>query len=100
MPSDDEADFPQPAEEAAVHIVTPTVTPLVGDHADADDRALVTEHQTGADRGDATTEIRYVSGAEGSTDTVYTYAESAEDEYLAAQDVEGADEPRDSDPRD
>ncbi|MBU3751766.1 MAG: hypothetical protein FGM52_15220 [Mycobacterium sp.] len=109
MPSDDEAEFPQPAEEAAVHILTPTVTPTVtpivgdadaGDRADADDRALVIEPQAGADRGDATTEIRYVSGAEGSTDTVYTYAESAEAEYLAAQDVEGADEPRDSDPRD
>jgi len=95
MPSDDEAEFPEPAQQAALHVITD----------DAGAAYVVEEYGTpeteqyGAEESpvepahdllpaESATEIRYISSAEGGADTVYTYAESAETEYVEARDYE------------
>ena len=89
MPSDDEADFPEPAEEAALHVVDDA------DDVDADD----IDEQRYADGGDesatvvaypeqpqsAETEYRYVESA----DTGITYLQSSSD--AAGDDAVGDD---------
>jgi hypothetical protein len=108
LPSDDEAEFPEPAEEAAIHVVTEEsieddgATDLIviddafeqSDESDATEAFIIDTAEEGpdADAETAATEIRYVVSAEGSADTVYTYSEGTE--YIEAQDPEATDEPR------
>jgi hypothetical protein len=49
------------------------------------------EDHLGSGDADSTTEIRYIPSAEGSADTVYTYSESSEIEYIKAQEPEVTD---------
>jgi hypothetical protein len=49
------------------------------------------EDHLGSGDADSTTEIRYIPSAEGSADTVYTYSESSEIEYIEAQEPEVTD---------
>ena len=73
MPSDDEAEFPEPAEEAALHIVSDDEV----EYADAiEDDLVETPVVETAPTGDEM-EIRYVTSAEGSADIVYTHSESS-----------------------
>lgn len=129
LPTDDEVEFPEPAEVAALHIVSDDATeeyvaaeypaveyasaeyPVVEytaveyaaeeGHtavADAYDTTVTEEYvveavedHLGSGDGDSTTEIRYIPSAEGSADTVYTYSEGSEIEYIEAQESEVTD---------
>lgn len=86
-PSDDEADFPVPAEEAAVHTVSESY--LAQDVTDED----VTDEDV---TEESATELRYVDSPEESAPTVtYTYSESAETEYVDTGDSPVEEERRD-----
>jgi hypothetical protein len=139
LPTDDEVEFPEPAEVAALHIVSDDATeeyvaaedPAVEDPAveypaaeypaveytaveytaveyaaeeghtavaDAYDTTVTEEYvvetvedHLGSGDADSTTEIRYIPSAEGSADTVYTYSEGSEIEYIEAQESEVTD---------
>jgi hypothetical protein len=87
LPTDDEVEFPEPAEVAALHIVSDPATEYP-----AEEYAVETvEDHLGSGDADSTTEIRYIPSAEGSADTVYTYSESSEIEYIKAQEPEVTD---------
>jgi hypothetical protein len=144
LPTDDEVEFPVPAEVAALHIVSDTATEyateeyvaaeypaveyvaaeypaveyvtaeypaveyVAAEHpvaeyiaaeegqtavTDAYDTTVTEEHvietvedHLGSGDADSTTEIRYIPSAEGSADTVYTYSEGSEIEYIEAQE--------------
>jgi len=49
------------------------------------------EDHLGSGDADSTTEIRYIPSAEGSADTVYTYSEGSEIEYIEARESEVTD---------
>jgi hypothetical protein len=144
LPTDDEVEFPEPAEVAALHIVSdpateyPAVEYATAEYpateyateeypaveyateeypaaeypaveyvaaedgqttvADAYDTTVTEEYAVetvedhlGSGDADSTTEIRYIPSAEGSADTVYTYSESSEIEYIKAQEPEVTD---------
>jgi len=119
LPTDDEVEFPEPAEVAALHIVSddateeyvtaedPAVEYTAVEYAaeeghtavaDAYDTTVTEEYvvetvedHLGSGDGDSTTEIRYIPSAEGSADTVYTYSEGSEIEYIEAQESEVTD---------
>jgi hypothetical protein len=144
LPTDDEVEFPEPAEVAALHIVSdpateypaveyataeypateyateeypaveyateeypaaeyPAVEYVAAEEgqttvADAYDTTVTEEYAVetvedhlGSGDADSTTEIRYIPSAEGSADTVYTYSESSEIEYIKAQEPEVTD---------
>ena len=139
LPTDDEVEFPEPAEVAALHIVSddateeyvaaeypaveyasaeypaveyasaeyPVVEYTAAEYAaeegqtavaDAYDTTVTEEYvvetvedHLGSGDGDSTTEIRYIPSAEGSADTVYTYSEGSEIEYIEAQESEVTD---------
>lgn len=144
LPTDDEVEFPEPAEVAALHIVSddateeyvaaeepaeeyvaaeypaveyaateypaaeyPVVEYTAAEYAaeegqtavaDAYDTTVTAEYvvetveeHLGSGDGDSTTEIRYIPSAEGSADTVYTYSEGSEIEYIEAQESEVTD---------
>jgi hypothetical protein len=124
LPTDDEVEFPEPAEVAALHIVSdpateypaveyateeypaaeyPAVEYVAAEEgqttvADAYDTTVTEEYAVetvedhlGSGDADSTTEIRYIPSAEGSADTVYTYSESSEIEYIEAQEPEVTD---------
>jgi hypothetical protein len=144
LPTDDEVEFPEPAEVAALHIVSdpateyPAVEYVAAEYpateyateeypaveyateeypaaeypaveyvaaeegqttvADAYDTTVTEEYAVetvedhlGSGDADSTTEIRYIPSAEGSADTVYTYSESSEIEYIKAQEPEVTD---------
>ena len=134
LPTDDEVEFPEPAEVAALHIVSddateeyvaaedPAVEYVAAEYpaveytaveytaveyaaeeghtavADAYDTTVTEEYvvetvedHLGSGDGDSTTEIRYIPSAEGSADTVYTYSEGSEIEYIEAQESEVTD---------
>jgi hypothetical protein len=109
LPTDDEVEFPEPAEVAALHIVSdpateyPAVEYATAEEgqtavADAYDTTVTEEYAVetvedhlGSGDADSTTEIRYIPSAEGSADTVYTYSESSEIEYIKAQEPEVTD---------
>ena len=144
LPTDDEVEFPEPAEVAALHIVSdpateypaveyataeypateyateeypaveyateeypaaeyPAVEYVAAEEgqttvADAYDTTVTEEYvvetvedHLGSGDADSTTEIRYIPSAEGSADTVYTYSESSEVEYIEAQEPEVTD---------
>jgi hypothetical protein len=144
LPTDDEVEFPEPAEVAALHIVSdpateypaveyataeypaveyateeypaveyateeypaaeyPAVEYVAAEEgqtavADAYDTTVTEEYvvetvedHLGSGDADSTTEIRYIPSAEGSADTVYTYSESSEIEYIKAQEPEVTD---------
>ena len=159
LPTDDEVEFPEPAEVAALHIVSDPATEYVTEEyvaaeypaaeypaaeypaveyvaaeypaveypaveyvteeyvteeypaaeyvaaeegqtavADAYDTTVTEEYvvetvedHLGSGDADSTTEIRYIPSAEGSADTVYTYSESSEIEYIEAQEPEVTD---------
>ena len=112
-PSDDEPEFPAPAEEAAIHVVGD----LGEDRGDyfyvasseeisgASESAEIAEDLpaevveevavTAAADDPYAAEVFYTPSPEGSADTVYTYSESAEIEYINAEGSEAADERRD-----
>jgi hypothetical protein len=97
LPTDDEPDFPEPAEEAAIHIVDDDDLP-VGDIDEDIDEDIGPESEVEESTGDVddyATEVHYSPSAEGEADTVYTYSESAETEYIAAEESEVTDERRD-----
>ena len=134
LPTDDEVEFPEPAEVAALHIVSddateeyvaaedPAVEYVAAEYpaveyaaveyaaveyaaeeghtavADAYDTTVTEEYvvetvedHLGSGDADSTTEIRYIPSAEGSADTVYTYSEGSEIEYIEAQESEVTD---------
>jgi hypothetical protein len=134
LPTDDEVEFPEPAEVAALHIVSDPATEYVAEEyvateyvateyvateyvaeeypadeyvaaeegetsgANAYDTAAAEEYvaetvedHLGSDDADSTTEIRYIPSVEGSADTVYTYSEISENEYIEAQESEVTD---------
>jgi hypothetical protein len=144
LPTDDEVEFPEPAEVAALHIVSDPATEYATAEyvaaeytaaenvteeyvteeyvteeyvteeypaaeyvaaeegqtavADAYDTTVTEEYvvetvedHLGSGDADSTTEIRYIPSAEGSADTVYTYSESSEIEYIEAQEPEVTD---------
>ena len=134
LPTDDEVEFPESAEVAALHIVSdpateypaveyataeypateyateeypaaeyPAVEYVAAEEgqttvADAYDTTVTEEYAVetvedhlGSGDADSTTEIRYIPSAEGSADTVYTYSESSEIEYIKAQEPEVTD---------
>ena len=144
LPTDDEVEFPEPAEVAALHIVSDPATEYATAEyvaaeypaaenvteeyvteeyvteeyvteeypaaeyvaaeegqtavADAYDTTVTEEYAVetvedhlGSGDADSTTEIRYIPSAEGSADTVYTYSESSEIEYIKAQEPEVTD---------
>jgi hypothetical protein len=149
LPTDDEVEFPEPAEVAALHIVSDPATEYATAEyvaaeypaaenvteeyvteeyvteeyvteeyvteeypaaeyvaaeegqtavADAYDTTVTEEYvvetvedHLGSGDADSTTEIRYIPSAEGSADTVYTYSESSEIEYIKAQEPEVTD---------
>jgi hypothetical protein len=149
LPTDDEVEFPEPAEVAALHIVSDPATEYATAEyvaaeypaaenvteeyvteeyvteeyvteeyvteeypaaeyvaaeegqtavADAYDTTVTEEYAVetvedhlGSGDADSTTEIRYIPSAEGSADTVYTYSESSEIEYIEAQEPEVTD---------
>ena len=124
LPTDDEVEFPESAEVAALHIVSdpateypaveyateeypaaeyPAVEYVAAEEgqttvADAYDTTVTEEYAVetvedhlGSGDADSTTEIRYIPSAEGSADTVYTYSESSEFEYIKAQEPEVTD---------
>ena len=144
LPTDDEVEFPEPAEVAALHIVSdpateypaveyataeypaveyateeypaveyateeypaaeyPAVEYVAAEEgqttvADAYDTTVTEEYAVetvedhlGSGDADSTTEIRYIPSAEGSADTVYTYSEGSEIEYIEAQESEVTD---------
>lgn len=68
MPSDDEADFPEPAEEAALHVVDDA------DDLDADD----IDEQRYADGGDESATVVAYPEQPLSAETEYRYVESAD----------------------
>jgi len=129
LPTDDEVEFPEPAEVAALHIVSdpateyateeyvtaeyPAVEYVTAEYrvaeypaveyvaaeegqtvvTDAYETTVTEEHvietvedHLGSGDADSTTEIRYIPSAEGSADTVYTYSEGSEIEYIEAQE--------------
>lgn len=91
VPTDDEPDFPEPAEVAAIH--------TIGDEdlgeadLDEDMQPEVAIDEAAGDADEFATEVH--PSAEGAADTVYTYAESAETEYIATEESEVTDERRD-----
>jgi hypothetical protein len=123
LPTDDEVEFPEPAEVAALHIVSDPATEYVTEEyvaaeypaveyaavehpaaeedqtavAEAYDTTVTEEYvvETVEDHlgsGDSdSTEIHYIPSAEGSADTVYTYSEVSEIEYIEAQESEVTD---------
>jgi hypothetical protein len=93
MPTDDEPDLPESAEEAAIHTVGEEV--LREEDADEDIQPDVAVEEVSGDVDEYATEVHYSPSDEGAADTVYTYAESAETEYIAAEESEVTDEHRD-----
>jgi hypothetical protein len=149
LPTDDEVEFPEPAEVAALHIVSDPATEYVTEEyvaaeypaveypaveypaveypaveypaveypaveypaveyvaaeegqtavADAYDTTVTEEYvvetvedHLGSGDADSTTEIRYIPSVEGSADTVYTYSEGSEIEYIEARESEVTD---------
>ena len=144
LPTDDEVEFPEQAEVAALHIVSDPATEYATEEyvtaeypaeeyvaaeypaaeyvtaeypaadypaveyvaaeeghtavADAYDTTVTEEYvvetvedHLGSVDADSTTEIRYIPSVEGSADTVYTYSEVSEIEYIEAQESEVTD---------
>jgi hypothetical protein len=144
LPTDDEVEFPEPAEVAALHIVSDPATEYATEEyvtaeypaeeyvaaeypaaeyvtaeypaadypaveyvaaeeghtavADAYDTTVTEEYvvetvedHLGSGDADSTTEIRYIPSVEGSADTVYTYSEGSEIEYIEARESEVTD---------
>jgi len=90
-PSDDEADYPEPAEEAAIHTVDESYLAQ-----DVDDEIATEAAPESAPVGDESAiEVRYIPGPDSSAHTVvYTYSESAETEYVDTEDSTVGEEPR------
>ena len=89
--SDDEPDFGESAEELAIHTITEE--DLIQEEL-ADDAG---EYVGSVTEGDGyTTEVHYVSSAEGSADTVvYPYAENSEIEIIDVKQSETSEHDRD-----
>jgi hypothetical protein len=78
LPSDDEADYPEPAEEAAIHTVDES---SIAQDVDDEDVPVIED--------ESATEVRYVASPEGSAPTVvYTYSEHAETEHAETEYAE------------
>jgi hypothetical protein len=90
-PIDDEADYPEPAEEAAIHTVDESYLAQ-----DVDDEIATEAAPESAPVGDESAiEVRYIPGPDSSAHTVvYTYSESAETEYVDTEDSTVGEEPR------
>lgn len=98
-PSDDEAEFPEPAEEAAIHTVSEDDVAAEEDDVDGE----LTGDETGGAQdpeGDEyATEVRYTPSPEGSADTVvYSYSEISETE-ISETDIGETEDPQAGDDR-